>query len=147
MFKHILVPTDGSQISHTAAANAVALAKAVGAKVTAFHVAPPYRFNLKEDQIPHDFILPDDYTERVAQTAKPHLDDVRKLADAAGVTCYAHYTTDDSPAAAIATAVKRYGCDAIVMGSHARTGLKKLLLGSETQQVLVSVRVPVLVTH
>ena len=115
MFKHILIPTDGSELSHTAVANAVALAKATGAHITAFHVAPAYRFDLTEDQIPHGFVLPDDYALRVAQKAQPHLDDVRKLAHAAGVTCYGHYAMDDSPAAAIATAVERYGCDAIVM--------------------------------
>ena len=147
MFKHILVPTDGSEISHAAAVNAVALARATGAQLTAFHVEPAYRFDLKEDQVPHDFVSPEDYAQRVAQKSQPHLDDVRRVADAAGVTCYAHYAMNDSPAEAIATAVERYGCDAIVMGSHARTGLKKLLMGSETERVLVSVRVPVLVTH
>jgi nucleotide-binding universal stress UspA family protein len=137
MFKHILVPTDGSNLSHTAALNAVEIAKATGAHITAFHVAPAYKFDLHDDQVPHGYMLPVDYEERMAQTAQHHLDDVKKLAvGSRRRIATASMRLSDYPAAAIVKAVEKYGCDAIVMGSHGRTGINKLLLGSETQKVL-----------
>jgi nucleotide-binding universal stress UspA family protein len=147
MFKHILVPTDGSELSHAAAEKAVALAKLTGAQLTAFHVAPAYHFELREGQVPHDFQAPAEYAAEVAKQVRPHLDDVKQLASAAGVTCDAHYAMSDYPADAIVEAVERYGCDAVVMGSHGRKGINKLLLGSETEKVLVATKVPVVVTH
>ena len=114
MFKHILVPTDGSNLSHTAAQNAVEIAKATGAHITAFHVAPAYKFDLHDDHVPHGYMLPVDYEEQMAQTAQQHLDDVMKLAMGAGVECDGKYALSDYPAAAIVRAVEKYGCDAIV---------------------------------
>ena len=81
----------------------------------------------------------------VREVGRPRLQE--QLAREAGVACDAHYAMSDFPATAIVRAVEQYGCDAIVMGSHGRKGLSKLLLGSQTQQVLVSTHVPVLVTH
>lgn len=147
MFKHILIPTDGSELSHAAAEKAVALAKLTGAQLTAFHVAPAYHFELREGQIPHDFKAPSEYAAEVAKQVRLHLDDVKQLASAAGVACDAHYAMSDYPADAIVEAVEKYGCDAVVMGSHGRKGINKLLLGSETEKVLVGTKVPVVVTH
>ena len=147
MFKHILVPTDGSPLSHNAAVKAVALAKAIGAHITALHVAPAYKVQLHDDYVPHDYQLPADYAESMAQKCEPHLDEVKKLARGSGVECTGRIAMSDFPADAIIKAVDKYGCDAIVMGSHGRSGLNKLLLGSETQKVLESTTIPVLVTH
>ena len=147
MFRHILVPTDGSDLSHTAAVNAVALAKLTGAQITALHVAEPYSTNVQEEHVPLHFVLPAEHEKNVQEQAAPHLDDVKKLADVAGVRCDVRTTMSNFPADAIVDAAESLGCDAIVMGSHGRTGLSKLLLGSETQKVLVKTRVPVLVTH
>lgn len=147
MFRHILVPTDGSDLSHTAAVNAVALAKLIGAHITAFHVAEPYTANVHEEHVPDHFMLPDDYEKSVQQQARPHLADVKKLAEVAGVQCDTRLVMSNFPAEAIVDAAEKLGCDAIVMGSHGRSGLSKLLLGSETQKVLVRTKVPVLVTH
>jgi nucleotide-binding universal stress UspA family protein len=83
----------------------------------------------------------------VQQQAAPHLDDVKKLAEVAGVRCDTRMALSNFPAEAIVEAAEKLGCDAIVMGSHGRTGFSKLLLGSETQKVLVRTKVPVLVTH
>src|SRR3954471_9068424 len=146
MFKHILVPTDGSSLSHGAAQQAIALARATGAQLTAFHVAPAYHFDLGEGPA-HDYVAPGEYEARVAAEIKPHFDEVRQLANDAGVMCDAQYTLSDFTAEAIIDAVEKYGCDAVVMGSHGRKGLNKLLLGSETEKVLVSIKVPVVVTH
>lgn len=147
MFRHILVPTDGSDLSHTAAINAVALAKLIGAHITAFHVAEPYSTNVQEEHVPLHFMLPDDYDKAVQAQAAPHLADVKKLAEVAGVHCDLRVVMSNFPAEAIVDAAEQLGCDAIVMGSHGRSGFSKLLLGSETQKVLVRTKVPVLVTH
>jgi nucleotide-binding universal stress UspA family protein len=146
MFKHILVPTDGSELSYGAAEQAVALAKLSGGQLTAFHVAPSYHFDLSDAGPAHN-VAPADYEAHVAEEVQAHLAKVRQLASAAGITCDAHYTFSDFTAEAIVDAVQKYGCDAVVMGSHGRRGLNKLLLGSETEKVLVSTRVPVVVTH
>ena len=147
MFKHILVPTDGSNLSHTAAQNAVEIAQATGAHITAFHVAPAYKFDLHDDHVPHGYMLPVDYEEQMARTAQHHLNDVKKLALGAGVECDGQYALSDYPAAAIVKAVEKYGCDAIVMGSHGRHGLSALMLGSVTMKVLAQTRRPVLVVR
>jgi len=147
MFRHILVPTDGSDLSHTAAVNAVALAKLSGAQITALHIAEPYSTHVQEEHVPLHFVLPDEHEKNVQQQAAPQLAAVKKLAEVAGVRCEVRMAMSKFPADAIVDAVEQLGCDAIVMGSHGRTGLSKLLLGSETQKVLVKTRVPVLVTH
>jgi nucleotide-binding universal stress UspA family protein len=147
MFKHILVPTDGSLLSRNAAKRAVALAKATGAKITGFHVAPSYKFEVYTDYVPPDFMLPAEYGAKAKKVSERHLEPIRKLAEAAGVPFAGQYAMSDYPADAIVKAVKKYGCDGIVMGSHGRNGIARLLLGSETQKVLVSTRVPVVVTH
>lgn len=147
MFEHILVPTDGSDLSYKAAGKAVELAKLSGGHITALHVAPAYRSKLQEEHMPSHFMFRDDYERHVQEQAQPHLDAIRKLSTAAGIPCEAHCATNDSPAEAIVKAAKHYDCDAIVMGSHGRKGFSRLLLGSQTQKVLVSTEVPVLVTH
>jgi nucleotide-binding universal stress UspA family protein len=146
MFKHILIPTDGSELSRSAAEQAVALAKMTGGQLTAFHVAPAYHFNLSEGPA-HQFVPPADYAARIAHDVEPQLEQIKQLAVAAGVACDAHVALSDFTAEAIVEAVEKYGCDAVVMGSHGRKGLNKLLLGSETEKVLVSAKVPVVVTH
>ncbi|MGZ5095740.1 MAG: universal stress protein [Burkholderiales bacterium] len=147
MFNHILVPTDGSPLSHAAARTAVALAKATGAHITAFHVAPEYKFDLNNDTLRHNYLLPGEYAERMAQDSQQYLNDVKKIAEAEGVECSCQYALSDVPAAAIVEAAEKYDCDAIVMGSHGRKGLTKLFLGSQTQKVLVTTNLPVVVTH
>src|SRR5688500_12499128 len=140
MFKNILVPTDGSALSHDAARSAVALAKATGGGITAFHVAPAYHLAVREERVLPDFMLPDDYEKKVRADAGRHLEDIRQLATEMGVSCGDHYVLSDFPADAIVAAAQRYGCDCIVMGTHARKGLNLLLHGSETQKVLVSTK-------
>lgn len=147
MFKHILVPTDGSTLSLSAAENAVQLAKLSGAQITVLHVAPAYRPNIQEDHVPPTFLFRADYARLVEDDARVHLEAVRRLAEQAGISCDGHFAMNDSPAEAIVDAAKHYGCDTIVMGSHGRKGLSKLILGSETQKVLVATDLPVVVTH
>mgnify|MGYP006292918597 CR=1 FL=1 len=147
MFKNILVPTDGSSLSKRAAKQAAELAKATGARITAFHVAPAYKFAMNEDYVPRDYALPADYADHVKKVAEKHLGEVAKAAKAQGVSCEGHYASSDFPADAIAKAVKKYKCDGVLMASHGRSGLGKLFLGSETQKVLAEVTVPVIVVR
>lgn len=145
MFKNILVPHDGSAVSRKAVREALNLAKSIGAKVTGLHVAPPYQLNIQEDYIPRDFMMPADYAARAKRVAGHHLDGIRKAAGSRSVVCDTHYVLSEYPADAILKAASRYRCDAIAMGSHGRTGIQKLFLGSETQKVLAGSKVPVLV--
>lgn len=145
MFRNILVPTDGSALSRKAIRKAVALARKTGARVTGFHVAPSYKFNVYADYVPPDFILPKDYEIRAKKVAARHLEAVRKECSAAGVGCSTYHACSDFPADAIVKAAKKYKCDLIAMASHGRSGISKLLIGSETQKVLANTSIPVLV--
>lgn len=147
MFRNILVPTDGSAVSRNAAKRAVALAKATGAAVTGFHAAPTYKFELYTDYIPRDFLFPPAHAAKAKKVAQRYLDSVRKLAESAGVKFSGQYALSDFPAEAILKAAKMYRCDCIVMGSHGRSGMSRLLLGSQTQKVLASAKIPVVVIH
>lgn len=137
MFKNILVPTDGSALSQSAAKIAVALAKATGARIIAFHVVPNSEFSVGPACL---------NAKRISKIAGTMLDHVRSLASCAGVACDSHYVTGHSAATEIVKAVETYDCDGVVMGSHGHRGLKELLLGSETQKVLLSAKVPVMIT-
>lgn len=145
MFRNIMVPIDGSALSRKAVKKAVALAKLSGAKITGFHVAPAYKFNVYADYIPPNFVMPKDFETRARKVAEKHLEVVKKEAAAAGVKAQSFFVTSDFPADAIVKAIKKHGCDLVVMASHGRSGLSKLIIGSETQKVLANTTTPVLV--
>lgn len=145
MFRNILVPTDGSALSRKAVKKAVTLAKKTGARVTGFHVAPAYKFNVYADYIPPDFILPRDFETRTKKVAEQHLEVVKKECGAVGVRCTTWFVCSDFPADAIVKAAKKNKCDLIAMASHGRSGFSKLLIGSETQKVLAGTNIAVLV--
>lgn len=143
MFKHILLPTDGSELSLRAVDAGVALAARLGADVYAFHFVDPYpelSYVVEVARTNQGFFL----REAIKQ-AEGYLQEVHKRATAAGVSCKSEHTIGDKPYAAIVAAATRHGCDLIMMASHGRYGVNRLLLGSETQKVLVSCEVPVLV--
>jgi nucleotide-binding universal stress UspA family protein len=142
MFQHILVPTDGSQLSHHAARTAAELARMTGARLTAFHVAPAYSAQVQDgSQQPSS---PSEYGNQVQKTAQAHLAEVEKIAKGVGVACESRYAMNDFTAEAIIKAAEQYGCDTIVMGSDWTKGVNKV--GSVAQKVLIDARVPVLVT-
>lgn len=145
MFRNILVPTDGSALSRKAIKKAVALAKKTGARVTGFHVAPAYKYNVYADYIPPDFLSPGGHEARQKKVAARHLEVIKKECGAAGVRCTTGFACSDFPADAIVKAVKKYKCDLIAMASHGRSGFSKLLIGSETQKVLAGTNIAVLV--
>ena len=145
MFKHILVPTDGSTLSLRAAKHAVRFAKAHGARITAFYAAPEYHPNIAGDYLPANFVPLGVFQKQVKKTAEKYLDQVKKMATVGGVSCSGLYVSDDSPHEAIIKAAKDRKCDLIFMASHGRSGLAGLLIGSETSKVLTHCKLPVLV--
>lgn len=148
MFKNILVPTDGSEMSRKAAEKAVALARSVGARITAFHVAPAYHPQVNDDYyVPRTYMSPTQFAEKTREVAEKHLGAVAKVATDGKVEAETHFVNSDFPADAIVKAAKKYKCDAIMMASHGRTGISRLLLGSQTQRVIASTKLPVVVLH
>lgn len=145
MFKHILVPTDGSALSLQAAKKAVTFAKATGARITAFYAGPPFMVQVYGDFVPPDFITPQEFAKQSRKAGERHMAAIEALAAAAGVECGRQYVVSDSPWEAIVKVAKSKKCDLIFMASHGRRGLSGLLLGSETQKVLTHSKVPVLV--
>jgi nucleotide-binding universal stress UspA family protein len=148
MFKHILIPTDGSKLSAKGVKAGIRLAKALGARVTALHVIPPY--------LPVMYAGLDGHVGGAARrTFKSNSERAARLAlavaeneaRAAGVRCTTRFTTDPEPWGGILRTARMAKCDAVVMASHGRSGLGGLLLGSETQRVLSHSKLPVLVAR
>jgi nucleotide-binding universal stress UspA family protein len=143
MFKHILIPTDGSDLSRKAVLYGVQLAKSSGARVTALTVTDPYRVaTMDAVLIPVD---EGEYEEQSQRLADRALEQVKMAADAAGVACETIHELHDQPYRAIIDSAHALNCDVIVMASHGRRGLSALLLGSETVKVLTHSTIPVLV--
>lgn len=143
MFQHLLVATDGSTLAESAARNAVALAKALGARVTAMTASLPYRAFTAAYIMVSD--TEDVYNEECRNRAARYLAVTRKAASAAGVACDEVHVFHEHSYAAIIEAAEQRGCDLICMASHGRTGLTILVVGSVTMKVLTHSRIPVLV--
>lgn len=145
MFKNILLPTDGSDQSLRAARLGIALAKQAGAHVHAYHVLVPLKaISYFSDLIRH---APDDYRNQAISRAEQQLEAIRALAREADVPFDGDYTFDLRPYTAILGAARKHNCDLIVMGTHGRTGLDRMVLGSETNKVLSCSDIPVMVCH
>jgi nucleotide-binding universal stress UspA family protein len=143
MFKHILMPTDGSEHSERAIERGIELAKLCGAKVTGIHVMQDYRMLIgPEGLAPSE--LDQGMEERERERAASFLAFVQKTADAAGVSCDTVIAQGPQPYDAIVDAANERGCDLIVMTSRYRKGLVSLLLGSEASRVLHRSSIPVL---
>lgn len=145
MFKHILVPTDGSQLSSDTAKRAIAFARETGAKVTFFFAKPDYPVAFYGEGALIDPTTPDKFAEMAEQQAKEILAANQAAAKAEGVDSAAVSSVSDIPYEAIIAAAEEAGADLIFMASHGRRGISGLLLGSETQKVLTHSKIPVLV--
>lgn len=145
MYTHILVPTDGSPLSRAAVRDAIALARALGARVTGLFAAPAATPILFRNRLPAGYSTTRKNEELIEKAAATHLGQIEKAAKAAGVPCTSVCVKSDFPADSILAEAKRRKCDLIVMASHGRRGIRGLLLGSETQKVLAQAKVPVLV--
>ncbi|MFY8149386.1 MAG: universal stress protein [Prochlorococcaceae cyanobacterium] len=146
-FTHLLVPTDGSEASARAVQQATDLAQRLGCRLTLLHV----RENVPLSLVGMGEMVEPTTIEALLQAARELsegiLAEARTLVQAAGVQVDTESVNDDGVHVAILEAAHRHGCDLIVMGSHGRRGLVNLLLGSETQRVLVQSSCPVLVVR
>ena len=145
MFKHILVPTDGSELSTATVKHAVAFAKETGAQLTFFFAKPDYPVAFYGEGALIDPTTPEKFAKMAETQAQEVLSAAEKLAQTAGVTYRLQSTTADVPYEAIIEAADTSGCDLIFMASHGRRGFSGFLLGSETQRVLTHSKIPVLV--
>lgn len=145
MFKHILVPTDGSELSQETARQAILFAKETGARITAFYAKPEYPVSYYGEGALIDPTTPERFAELTEQQAQDTLDYIANLGREAGVEVEKRSATSDVPYQAIIDAAIQAGCDLIFMASHGRRGFSALLLGSETNKVLTHSRIPVLV--
>jgi nucleotide-binding universal stress UspA family protein len=143
MFKNILLPTDGSNLSQVTIQKAVQLAKSLKAEITGISVVPEQKYYLYQTGI---------NVQEKEETAKQHklqanrnLAVIETAAQDAGVPCETLFEISDHPYEAIIRVAEKRGCDLIMMASHGQRGVKGLLLGSETQKVLTHSRIPVLV--
>ena len=147
MFKHILLPTDGSTISKKAVKRGIDLARKSGARVTAFHVVPEFKLMVDEGITMLSPALKKRFEDEGRARAQKMLDDIARQARARGVRCTTLCVASDLPYQQIIATARRKKCDLILMASHGRRGLSSLLLGSETAKVLLHTKVPVLVVR
>lgn len=145
MFKHILIPTDGSALSKKAIVHGVRFARDVGARVTGFYAAPVYRPVVHEDFVPAHFMSPKQHADANAKLAARHLGAIEHACKDAGVPYEGVHIESEFPATAIITAAKSKKCDLVFMSSHGRRGIAGILLGSQTVHVLTHCKIPVLV--
>ena len=143
MFKHILLPTDGSELSAAAIKQGIRFAKSIGSKVTGLCVMPLQHPFFYETEIPMNAL--EHAAKRYKKLADTYLAAAEKEAREAGVACDVVYEKNDSPYEAIIRVAEQKGCDLIMMASHGRRGVGALLIGSETQRVLTHSKIPVLV--
>jgi nucleotide-binding universal stress UspA family protein len=143
MFKHILLPTDGSELSESAVRKAMQFARSIDAKVTGLHVIPKFHvFTYRTDMLEDTRA---EFARDSQAQAEKYLAVVSAMAREAGVACDVQSVVSDHPHHAIVQIARERGCDAIVMASHGRSGIQAILLGSQTSKVLVHTNLPVLV--
>lgn len=145
MFKHILVPTDGSQLSADTVKRAIDFARETGAKITFFFAKPDYPVAFYGEGALIDPTTPDKFAEMAEKQATEILAAHEAAAKVTGVASASSSAVSDVPYEAIIAAAEDSGADLIFMASHGRKGISGLLLGSETQKVLTHSKIPVLV--
>jgi nucleotide-binding universal stress UspA family protein len=145
MFKKILLPTDGSQLSRKATKKGIEFAKSINAKVVGFFSPEDYRAMMYSEYIPPSLMSQEEFEANARKAAEKHLAFVEKTAKEAGVPYEGYYVASLVPWEAIVEAAKKKRCDLIFMASHGRTGLGALVLGSQTTKVLTHTKIPVMV--
>jgi len=138
MFKHILLPTDGSKLSQIVTEKGIQFAKSMQARITGISFVMA-----DESEAPEN--LKEQALEETKNLAHRHLSTLKKIAQESGVPCETVLTMSEQPYEAIVAAADSRKCDHIMMASHGRKGVKALLLGNETQKVLAHSKIPVLV--
>lgn len=145
MFRHLLVPTDGSELALAAVERAVAFAKALNARITFFYAQPDFPLPVYGEGALIDPTTPEQFRKAAQEEANTILNAAKEKASEAGVEADTDTVVSDAPADAIIDAAERHGCDLIFIASHGRSGIARLLLGSVTNKVLSHTKLPVLV--
>ena len=145
MYKHIFIPTDGSETAEKAVAAGIEFAREANAKVTWFTAVPEYQPPSEIEMMNKHAISLEEHNKRSREAAEKILARPARQARAAGVACETDYAQSNHPYEAIIAASKRHACDLIVMSSHGRKGLPALIFGSETRDVLTHSTIPTLV--
>ncbi|WP_119271446.1 universal stress protein [Taklimakanibacter deserti] len=149
MYANILLSTDGSDVAKKGVEHGVALAKALNAKATVVTVTEPMPANLAggfSGYTPRQELI-DNFDAAAKERAGEILDNVRAMAEQIGISVELLHVPNAHPATAIIETAKSRGCDLIVMASHGRRGVTKLLMGSQTSEVLADGSVPVLLVR
>lgn len=144
MYKRILVPTDGSDITAKAVSTAIQLARSVSAQLYTISVKEPFPYSAISEMQPTP---PQEFYDAQERIAATRVKTVVDQARAEGVSCEAHTVEALHPWEAIVEHAEQRGCDLIVMASHGRRGVAAMLLGSETQRVLIHTKLPVLIVR
>jgi nucleotide-binding universal stress UspA family protein len=145
MFKHLLVPTDGSKLSEATVTRAASFAKDAGARITFFYAQPDFPMPIYGEGALIDPTTPEQFANSAEEEARKILGRAKQIADDVGVTADTDTLVNEVPYEAIIDAAVRHSCDLIFMASHGRRGLASILLGSETQRVLTHSKIPVLI--
>ena len=145
MYKHIMIPTDGSELSDKAIDAGVEFAKEVRARVTGFTAVPEYQMPSEVELMSRHGISFEQYERDARRQAEAALQKIADRARAAGVEYDAEFVQSDRPHEAIVRAALKHGCDLIFMASHGRHGISALLHGSQTHGVLAHSKIPTLV--
>lgn len=143
MYKHLLAATDGSELAMKGVDQALGLARALGARITIATVTEPWT-TVAYGEMPLGFPV-EEYEKNAAENAERVLVGARAAATKAGVACETVHIKDQFPAEGLIDAAKQCGCDLIVMASHGRRGLSRLMLGSQAHRVVTLSTVPVLI--
>ena len=146
MYRHLLVPIDGTDLSTVTIGLAVEFARTLGARITFFHAQPDFAGSLSGDAEVVRLTAPADYTYKYEGRARELLTKAESAARAHGVPCASTSTVSDSPYSAIIIAAREAGCDLIYMASHGRSSTLGMMLGSQTLKVLLHSEIPVLVS-
>lgn len=145
MFKKILIPTDGSETSLAAALEGVAFAADNHAEVIGMYVAPEYQYPVYIEIVPPTYPLEEEYQGLMKNMGQEYLRPIQEAAEKAGLAYSSQIAFSDNAAQALAGTAEELACDLIFMGSHGRSGLGQLILGSVTSKVLSLCKIPVLV--
>lgn len=145
MYKNIIVATDGSDIADNAVQHAVALAKALGAKLTAVTITEPFEAVAFTETM--TVLDPAAYHKQCDEHARNVLSKVVKSAEAAGIACQTMHQAEHWPYAGIIAAAEKAKADLIIVGSHGRRGLEAMLLGSQAVKLLTHTKIPTLVVR
>ncbi|MDO8284629.1 MAG: universal stress protein [Rhodoferax sp.] len=143
MFKHILIPTDGSELSNMAITNGVKFATEINARITGLTVTTPFHFIALDGMQIAD--TAQQYALDVKALAQRNLNVLKEAASAAGVECELVHRESEHPYEEIVKTAQTQGCDVIFQASHGRRGMRALVMGSETHKVLTHTKIPVLV--